>query len=67
LAAVSRTVDVGDADPGTRAMLDAVLGQMPLRALVASSGGKVSFGALDGLLRVLNASGRRRRHGRTRA
>ena len=47
LAAVSRTVDVGDADPGTRAMLDAVLGQMPLRALVASSGGKVSFGALD--------------------
>jgi beta-glucosidase len=44
-------------------MLDAVLGQMPLRAIVASSGGKVGFGTLDALLRVLNASalGRRSR------
>ena len=61
LAAVGRTVDLGDADPATRAMLDAVLGQMPLRALVASSGGKVGFGALAGLLRGLNASARLRR------
>lgn len=56
LGVVGRTVDLGDADPGTRAMLDAVLGQMPLRALVASSGGRVGFGTLDGLLRALNLS-----------
>ena len=63
LGAVGRTIDLGDEDPGTRAMLDAVLGQMPLRAIVASSGGKVGFGTLDALLRVLNASalGRRSR------
>ena len=61
LGVVGRTVDLGDTDPGTRAMLDAVLGQMPLRALVASSGGKVGFGTLDGLLRVLNLSAGRRR------
>jgi len=60
LGVVGRTVDLGDADPSTRAMLDAVLGQMPLRGLVASSGGKVGFGVLDGLLRVLNASAGRR-------
>ncbi len=55
-----RSVDLGD-DPGTRAMLDAVLGQMPLRAVVANSGGKLSFDALDKLLHVLNLMGRRTR------
>ena len=63
LGAVGRTIDLGDEDPGTRAMLDAVLGQMPLRAIVASSGGKVGFGTLDALLRVLNASALGRRPG----
>jgi beta-glucosidase len=54
LAAVRRQVDVGD-DPGTRAMLDAVMGEMPLRVLVTSSNGRMSFRALRGLLRALNA------------
>ena len=58
LGVVRRTVDVGDTDPGTRAMLDAVLGQMPLRAIVAGSDGRVGFGALARILRVLNASAR---------
>ncbi|GAB88501.1 glycoside hydrolase family 3 C-terminal domain-containing protein, partial [Gordonia rhizosphera] len=55
-----RSLDLGD-DPGTRAMLDAVLGHMPLRAVVANSGGKLSFDALDKLLRVLNLMGGRSR------
>ena len=61
LAAAGRMVDVGDSDPGTTAMLEAVLGQMPLRGIVASSGGKLGFGPLGALLRVLNLSAVRRR------
>ncbi len=59
LKAVSRQIDLGDDDPATRAMLEAVMGQMPLRAIAVSSKGKVSFGALRGLLRALNAVSRK--------
>ncbi len=61
LRAVSRQVDLADADPATRGMLEAVLGQMPLRAIVAGSRGRVSFRALRALLRSLNATSRRPR------
>jgi beta-glucosidase len=47
-------------DPAVRTMMAKVVGQMPLRAVVASSGGRLSFRTLDAALRVLNL-GRRRR------
>ncbi len=53
-------MDVSDADPATRAALDAIMGQMPVRALVLSSEGKLSFGTLRALLWALNLLPRRR-------
>ncbi|WP_228374541.1 glycoside hydrolase family 3 C-terminal domain-containing protein [Demequina rhizosphaerae] len=54
LAMFAEKMDLDDADPAMRAMLDAIMGQMPLRALVLSSEGKLSFGALEAALGVLN-------------
>lgn len=39
---------------GTDAMLDRLIGQMPLRALVTYADGKLGFTALEALIRVLN-------------
>jgi beta-glucosidase len=53
-------------DEDVRAMIQAVVAQMALRALVANAGGKLSFEALDRLLWLLNATslaGRARRTG----
>ncbi|GLI27129.1 glycosyl hydrolase [Agromyces rhizosphaerae] len=54
------TLDM-DPDPATKAMIDAVMGQMPLRGLVASSGGKLSFRVARAVIRVLNLFAPRRR------
>jgi len=44
---------------GTAAMLERMIGQMPLRALVTFSEGKLSLNALEALIRVLNLGLRR--------
>ncbi|WP_082492363.1 glycoside hydrolase family 3 C-terminal domain-containing protein [Leifsonia sp. Root4] len=53
------------ADSDAKAMMEAVVGGMPLRALVANSGGKVSFDTIERIIAVLNAlspaAGRARR------
>lgn len=53
LGMITKRFDVGD-DEATAAMMSAVIGQMPLRGLVANSGGRLSYDALGRLLRVLN-------------
>ena len=45
--------DSGDAD--TQAMMHAVVGGMPLRALSANSGGRLSLDTMDRIVSVLNA------------
>ncbi|WP_062378744.1 glycoside hydrolase family 3 C-terminal domain-containing protein [Demequina pelophila] len=60
LAMFADKMDVSDADPATRAMLEAIMGQMPLRALVLSSEGKLGFGVLRTALGLLNLLPRRR-------
>ncbi len=57
---VTRNFGLDNADDATTAMMNAVIGQMPLRGLVVNSGGKLGFGMLDKLLRVLNLAGPRR-------
>ena len=55
MGAVGKNIDLGD-DEATLAMMNAVIGQMPLRGIVANAGGKVSFGMLENVLKVINAS-----------
>ncbi len=50
-----------------QAMLDAVVGGMPLRAMVASAQGRLSYDALDRIITVLNAASRRARRARKAA
>jgi beta-glucosidase len=54
---MARQVDVGD-DANT-AMMEAAMGQMPLRGVVMASAGRVTFDVLDKVLRVLNLLRRR--------
>jgi beta-glucosidase len=56
-ATMARQVDVGD-DANT-AMMEAAMGQMPLRGVVMASAGRVTFDVLDKVLRVLNLLRRR--------
>jgi beta-glucosidase len=64
LGVISKQLPEG-ADNDAQAMMQAVVGGMPLRALVANSGGKVSFDTIDRIIAVLNAlspsAGRARR------
>lgn len=54
LAMVSKQIPDGGDD--MQSMLDAVVGGMPLRAMVASAGGRLSFEVLDTAIAVLNAA-----------
>jgi beta-glucosidase len=56
---IGRTFDVSEMDEQTATMMQAVIGQMPLRGVVANSAGRLSFAALDKLLAVLNLGSRR--------
>ncbi len=57
LKLATKDIDVGE---GVNAdMMNAVIGQMPLRGIAASSGGRISLDALDRALTVLNTARRR--------
>ncbi len=58
LGMVTHNLDLG-ADPQMARLVEAVIGQMPLRGIVMNSGGKLSFGMLRGVLRMLNIGHRR--------
>ena len=54
LRAVASAKFTAEDEGGTAAMLERMIGQMPLRALVTFSEGKLGFNALEALIRVLN-------------
>jgi Beta-glucosidase-related glycosidases len=56
---IARATFSAEDEGGTDAMLDRLIGQMPLRALVTYAEGRLSFDALDRLIRVLNLGLRR--------
>jgi beta-glucosidase len=56
---VSKNFDLGEMDEQTATMMQAVIGQMPLRGVVVNSGGRLSFDLLAKLLAVLNFGSRR--------
>ena len=58
LKMVTKNLDLG-ADPQMGRLVQAVIGQMPLRGIVMNSGGKMSFGMLGAVLRLLNLGHRR--------
>ncbi|ROO87866.1 beta-glucosidase [Actinocorallia herbida] len=55
LVAVRRQVPTGG-DQATKAMIEAVLAQMPLRGLVAAADGRLGLDTLDRIVAVLNAT-----------
>ncbi|GAB2856857.1 glycoside hydrolase family 3 C-terminal domain-containing protein [Actinocorallia aurea] len=54
LAAVRKQVPIDD--EATKAMVEAVLAQMPLRGLVTASAGRLTLNTLDRLVSILNAT-----------
>ena len=57
---ITKTLDLGG-DEATKAMMEAVIGQMPMRGIVANAGGKFTFEMLERLLKVVNlAAGKTR-------